>query len=695
MRALFVSNDGGSRDRWIAHATLSLTVNAATAASAREALTHLSQELVDVAIVGPTLDDGTRDDLLDELRARHATLPVIAIGRAGELPPLEALTFGAIEVLADDDSPRLGATMLRAIRDAGLGRALRAAHDELQGVLTMSDRHSSLLSHAPALLWSTDESLTLRGVEGADAGHGAIGLPIEEWDAAADAADRARVIGAHRDALAGATSTMRVNWLGRLRYVTVSPVYEDNRIAGTAGAALAIAPNDGYVALSGSDHDAVTDLPQRAVFEQRVSAALRACQGSGDRAAVFFIDVDRFKTVNDLGGHAAGDTVLRAIAHRLHRTIGDRDAIARFSADEFVVLAVGLDDPMRADTLGAALLAAFEMPFTYGALQFHLTASIGLSVAPDDADHPGRLIANAEAASFDAKRMGRNVVRRYIPSMLATPSERHQLQRELLHAIERGQLELLYQPVYDVVTGGMVSVEALVRWRHPTLGMIVPDRFIPMAEESGLIAGIGEWVIARVCAQIRSWLDAGLQDVRVSLNVSARQLDRLALNRFIAEAIRINRIEPSMLEIEVTETSIMRDVYGATILLGELRSMGLRVAIDDFGAGFTSLSFLRDLPIDNLKIDRSFVRDVATGKFDGAVVRAVVGLARSLGLRTIAEGVENHAQMNALRELRCDAVQGFLLSMPLPPDQCATLFGRKVAYGSSGGGFGFSSAIAM
>jgi EAL domain-containing protein (putative c-di-GMP-specific phosphodiesterase class I) len=186
-------------------------------------------------------------------------------------------------------------------------------------------------------------------------------------------------------------------------------------------------------------------------------------------------------------------------------------------------------------------------------------------------------------------------------------------------------------------------------------------------------------VISRVCEQIRPWVDAGIADVRVSLNVSARQLDRLALHRFIGDAIRINGIDPSTLEIEVTETSILRDVYGATLLLRELRSMGLRVAIDDFGAGFTSLAFLRDLPVDNLKIDRSFVRDIATGNFDGAVVRAVVGLARSLGLRTIAEGVEDHAQMDMLRELRCDAVQGFLFSMPLPAADCATLFRQKIA----------------
>ncbi len=679
VRVLFVSDDAVRCDHWIEQTSQTLTINAAVAGSTREALIHLSEEVVNVIVVGSTIEDGTRDELLAELSARHMTIPVIAIGAPGLTAPLDALDLGAIEALADHETARLGGTMLRAMRDADLGRALRNAHDELQGVLKISDRHSTLLTNAPALIWSTDDSLLLSGVEGAEAGSIVVGLPVGDWDRNASAADRARVVDAHRDALGGATTTIRVHWRGRLRYLTVSPVYQGSRVAGTAGAALAVAATHADISTTTSHHDAVTDLPNRVMFEHRVTAVLRDCEATHERAAVFFIDVDRFKSVNDLGGHAAGDTVLRAIAHRLRRVVGEQDAVARFSADEFVVLAVGLTDPSEAESIAAALLATFEAPFTYGEHQFHLTASIGASVGPDDADHAERLIAHAEAAAFEAKRMGRNVVKRYLPAMIATPSERHLLHRELMHAIERRQLELVYQPVTDILSGQVVSVEALLRWRHPTLGLIVPDRFIPMAEESGLISSIGEWVITRVCEQIREWVDAGIPGVRVSLNVSARQLDRLALHRFIGDAIATTGIDPSTLEIEVTETSILRDVYGATLLLRELRGMGLRVAIDDFGAGYTSLAFLRDLPVDNLKIDRSFVRDVATGAFDGAVVSAVVGLARSLGLRTIAEGVEDHAQMDVLRELRCDAVQGFLFSMPLPAAECASLFGKKIA----------------
>ena len=679
IRALFISNDSQRRDRWIQHAGVSLTLNNAVAASQGEALIHLREEPVDIVVLGERLNDGTRNELLAELRVRNGDLPILAIGEPGELAPLDALEHGAFEALADDETPRLGAMIVRALRDADLSRALRAAHDELHGVLAASDQHASLLTNAPALIWSTDDALVLRGIEGAGAASEPIGLTVGEWDTSANVTDRTRVVDAHRDALGGATTTIRAHWLGRLRYLTVTPVYDGDRIAGTSGAALAIAAGDANISEVTSHHDPVTDLPNRSLFEQRVKQALHDTESRGTRSAILFVDIDRFKSVNDLGGHAAGDTVLRAIAHRLRRTIGEQDAIARFSADEFVVLAVDIDDPTRGEALANELLATFATPFRYGEHEFHLTASIGISIAPDDGDDAERLIAHAEAASFDAKRMGRNVVRRYVPAMLATPSERHVLQRELLHAIDRGQLELLYQPVYDVASEKIVSAEALVRWRHPTLGMIVPDRFIPMAEETGLIGGIGEWVISRVCEQVRAWSDAGIPDVRVSLNVSARQLDRLALHRFIADAVSFSGIAASTLEIEVTETSILRDVYRATLMLRELRAMGLRVAIDDFGAGFTSLSFLRNLPIDNLKIDKSFVRDVATGAFDGAVVRAVVGLARALGLRTVAEGVEDHAQMDVLRELRCDSVQGFLFSMPLPAAECESLFRRKIA----------------
>jgi diguanylate cyclase (GGDEF)-like protein len=642
----------------------------------REALAHLAEEQVDVVVLGTTVDDGMPLDVLVELNQRHASLPIIAIADSAALASL-LWERGAFDVLFADETPRLGLTILRAVRDAGLSRALRSAHDELHGVLVASDRHLDLLSNAPALLWSTDEMLIVRNSDGGEVANDAAGTPLASWDERASDAARSTIVDAHRRALAGETVTVQAVWFGAPRYIAVGPVRDGaGRVRGTAGAAVACGDISPVVA---REVETSGDFAPRSIVEHRVSAALRDAAVTGARVAVFFVDVDRFKTVNDLGGHAAGDAVLRSIADRLRTVVGSRGTIARYNADAFVVVCTGLLDPAQGTTISEAILASFARPFPYGEHDFHLTASVGVSFSPDDADDAERLIANAEAAVREAKRRGRNLASRYVPSILATPTDRHRLQRELSHAIEREQLLVAYQPVYDVRTGRVVSAEALVRWNHPTLGTIVPDRFIPMAEESGLIDSIGEWMIVRVCEQIRRWVDAGIPDVHVSVNVSARQLDRRGLLKFIGAAIAAERIAPSSLEIEVTETSIMRDVYAATIVLRDLRSMGVRVAIDDFGAGYTSLGFLRDLPIDDLKIDRSFVRDVALGGFDGAVVRAVVMLARELGVRTIAEGVEDAAQMEALRALQCDAVQGFYFSPPLPADDCTPVLRDLIA----------------
>ena len=675
VRGLFVASGTQRRDIWIARAGLSVALNAAVVTTVRAALAHLAQEPVDVVVVGSTVDEGAPVDVLLELSARHPTLPIVAIAADARAATL-MLEQGAFDVLLDEETPRLGVTLRRAVHDVELGRALRNAHDQLHDVLSASDRHLHLLANAPAMLWSTDDALVIRSIEGAGADPRTVGRAVPAWDDRATDAACTRMVDAHRRALAGETTTIHVEWLGCARYVTIAPVRTAGRVTGTAGAALPSGADTTTIAML---VEPVSDVGERQRFEARVRSALRDADPGGQRVAVFFIDVDRFKSVNDLAGHAAGDAVLRSIAERLERVIGARDAFVRFSADAFVAVCGGLGDPAEGDAIGAAILASFAHPFTYGEHEFHLTASVGVSFSPDDADAAERLIANAEGAVREAKRLGRNVAVRYVPTLLATPTDRHRLQRELSHAVERGQLDVFYQPVFDLLNGNVISAEALVRWRHPTLGLIVPDRFIPMAEESGLIDSIGEWVIASVCDQIRRWEDAGIPDVRVSVNVSARQLDRSGLLGYIRAAIATSGICPSSLEIEVTETSIMRDVYAAKFVLLELRAMGVRVAIDDFGAGYTSLAFLRDLPIDDLKIDRSFVDGVARGGFDGAVIRAVVMIARELGVRTIAEGVEDAEQIEALRNLCCDAVQGFFFASPMTAADCTPVLARLIA----------------
>jgi diguanylate cyclase (GGDEF)-like protein len=431
------------------------------------------------------------------------------------------------------------------------------------------------------------------------------------------------------------------------------------------------------------ERDPVTGLPQRTAFERYAQCALRECERDGCALAVLFLDVDRFRIINELGDHAAGDTVLREVAARLHDALPDA-YVARFGGDEFVLLQKEYE-PEAARAAAAAAIAVFGMPFWVSGKSVFLTASVGVASAPDHAVDVAALIGNAEAAVFEAKRLGRNMVRWYRSSGSTSSLERVLTRRDLHGAIERNEFELYYQPMYDVETRAIAGVEALLRWRHPVHGLMLPDRFIPVAEEFGLIEEIGAWAMDRAIAQVREWADIGIPAVRVSVNVSARQLDGDALPALVQRLLAKYEVAASCLEIEITESSIMRDVPAALRLLHALRALGVRVSIDDFGTGYTSLAFLKRFPVDVLKIDRSFVADVADGVFDGALVRAVTTLARGLGVRTVAEGVEKEAQFDRLRALDCDVVQGFLLCHPLPVAACTPLLGAANPIGRVGG----------
>jgi diguanylate cyclase (GGDEF)-like protein len=423
------------------------------------------------------------------------------------------------------------------------------------------------------------------------------------------------------------------------------------------------------------ERDPVTGLPQRAAFERRAQGKLAECEHDGKSLAVLFVDVDHFRVINDLVDHNAGDTVLREIAARLHAALPDAYA-GRFGGDEFVLMHCE-DAPGEALRAADAAVAVFAEPFIVAGKPVYLTASVGVASAPQDAPDAGTLIATAEAAVFEAKRYGRNTVRRYRAPDSTSSRERMLTRRDLHGAIEREELELYYQPMYELGSRAIRGVEALLRWRHPAHGLLLPDRFIPIAEQFGLIEELGAWVIDRALAQMREWADAGIPSMRVSVNVSARQLNGDALPALVRTLLAKYRIAASCLEIEVTESSIMQDVQAALRLLHALRSLGVRVSIDDFGTGYTSLGFLKRFPVDVLKIDRTFVADVADGGFDGAVIRAVTTLARGLGVETVAEGVEREDQLDRLRALECDVVQGFLLCRPLPVAACTPLLAAR------------------
>jgi len=358
--------------------------------------------------------------------------------------------------------------------------------------------------------------------------------------------------------------------------------------------------------------------------------------------------------------------VLRVLAYRLRRATGESDTVARFGGDKFVIAYPEVSAAPQARARAEAVLESVRPPIVIGDHQFSLTASIGISVFPDDASDVAMLISTSEAAMYEAKRMGRNNARFYVPNMVSSPTERLALLRDLRHAIDCDQLELYYQPMYSVETRAIMGVEALIRWRHPDRGLLLPERFIPLAEESGMIERIGEWVIAQACDQVRAWNDIGIPHVRVSVNVSARQLDDDTLRDLIYKHILRTNISARALEIEITESSIMRDVPAAIRLLCDLKELGLKVSIDDFGTGYTSLAAIPYLPLDEIKVDMAFVKRSTTSAADEAIVRCVHELAHRLGLVTVAEGVEDGAIQRLMVEIGFDLLQGFHLAKPLP-----------------------------
>jgi diguanylate cyclase (GGDEF)-like protein/PAS domain S-box-containing protein len=418
-------------------------------------------------------------------------------------------------------------------------------------------------------------------------------------------------------------------------------------------------------------HDFLTDLPNRMLLNDRIAQAISRAQRAGSQVAVMFLDLDRFKNVNDSLGHSVGDELLREVARRLRACVRASDTVSRLGGDEFVVLMPEVRDANDAAVAAQKVLEAVGRPYSIGGHELVSTPSVGVSVYPSDGNDVETLLRNADAAMYHAKELGRNNYQFFTQDMNARATERLSLERSLRRALERGELRLYYQPQYEVASGRIVGVEALIRWEHPELGLVPPARFMPFAEETGLILPIGEWVLQEACRTNRAWQAAGLRAVRVAVNISALQFRQANFLETVQRALADSGLDPRYLELEVTESVIMHDAERVTRSLSQLKSMGLELAIDDFGTGYSSLSYLKRFPLDRLKIDRSFVRDITEDRDDAAITAAIIALTRTLGVKSIAEGVETREQLEFLRAQGCDEVQGYLLSMPLAPEACA------------------------
>jgi len=421
-------------------------------------------------------------------------------------------------------------------------------------------------------------------------------------------------------------------------------------------------------------YDALTGLPNRSLLQDRLAQAMASARRRGEKVALLFLDLDRFKTINDSLGHTAGDLLLKEFAERLKKWAREQDTVARLGGDEFVVVLTAVKDVAGAAVAADRLMKTMSTEFTVQGHLLSVTCSLGISVFPDHGRDGEALIKNADAAMYCAKENGRNNFQFFTQEMNSRAVERLTLESSLRLALERKELFLVYQPQWDVATGKITGAEALLRWQHPRLGLVPPDKFIPIAENSGLIMPIGEWVLKTACAQAREWQDQGLPPLPVAVNVSAVQFRQESFPALIRRVLLETGLPAQYLELELTESLLLSSADVTLSVLQELKEMGVNLSIDDFGTGYSSLNYLKHLPVYKLKIDRSFVRDITLDPDDAAITGTIISMAKSLNLKVIAEGVENAEQMLFLQEHDCDEVQGYYLSRPLAVDD----FSRKV-----------------
>jgi diguanylate cyclase (GGDEF)-like protein/PAS domain S-box-containing protein len=429
-----------------------------------------------------------------------------------------------------------------------------------------------------------------------------------------------------------------------------------------------------------AQHDSLTDLPNRMLLNDRLQQAITMAKRHGYRIAVLFMDLDRFKHINDSLGHVVGDQLLQAVALRLERCVRESDTVGRQGGDEFVVVLSELEAAENAGISAAKLLAALTLPYHIGPHDISVPVSIGVSIYPDDGDNAETLISNADTAMYHAKENGRNNYQFFKQEMNIRASERQFIEGGLRGALERKEFSLHYQPKIDLGTGAVTGVEALLRWKHPERGFIPPAQFIPIAEDTGLILPIGQWVLREACRQSRAWLDSGFAPVPMAVNISAVEFRSKDFVDSVRAILKESRLDPQCLELELTESVLMKHAESTVSMLKALKEIGVQLTVDDFGTGYSSLSYLRQFPVDSLKVDQSFVHEISSHKDDAAIVSAVISMGNSLKKRVIAEGVETREQLDFLTAEGCEEAQGYYFNRPMVADQFAKLLEAGVSH---------------
>lgn len=460
--------------------------------------------------------------------------------------------------------------------------------------------------------------------------------------------------------------------------ISVEPLFDDGgNISGITCAATDISAlrHSESLATFALHHDTLTGLPNRTLFRDRLQQALVLAQREcGQYLAVIHFGIDQFKTINQCFGHTVGDQLLLEVSARMAGVMYDIDTVSRVGGDEFLILVHNIQNSQDATSIVKKVMQSLQQPFPVSGQDIFLSASIGIAVYPNDGDTADNLLKNADTAMHRAKEdIGRGNYQFFCADMNFRAMQKLTLEGDLRHALEREAFHLHYQPQVDIRSNTVIGVEALLRWTHPERGAIPPTEFIPAAESSGLIGPLGDWVLQTACRQHRAWLEAGLTPVRIAVNLSALQFLHGDLAGKIAHVLAMNDMDPACLELELTESMLMHDVENTISTLCQLKQMGVRLSIDDFGTGYSSLSYLKRFPLDILKIDRSFVSDIGTDSDNGEIARTIIAVAHALGLEVVAEGVETQQQLDFMHAAKCDLVQGYFFSKPLPPAECARL----------------------
>jgi diguanylate cyclase (GGDEF)-like protein/PAS domain S-box-containing protein len=657
--------------------------------SMREAEAHLSAHGVDIILLDLGLPDSQGLDAVRRARAAAPRVPLVVLtGLEDESVAAQALQQGAQDYLVKGqiDARSLVRSLRYAIERNNLEEALSAEKDRAEATLncigdavvcTDNSGHITFLNMVAQKLtgWSMLEA---RGCPLGAVFRTLDTLHSETTESTAEHA----ILQVRAVHMPPSCTLIRRDGMQIPIEESIAPIRSREGVAaGTVivfrdvSSAKAMAQEIAHTA----EHDVLTGLPNRMLLNDRVSRAIAAAKRHVKQVAVLVLDVDGFKHINDSLGHPVGDQLLQSIAQRILECARPVDTVSRQGGDEFVVLISELTHPRAASLMAGHMLRAVAEPHVIGAHQLHVTASIGVSVYPDDGVNAETLIKNADTAMYQAKENGRRRYQFFTASMNVRAVKRQSIEEGLRRALERQEFELHYQPKINLKKGVITGAEALIRWPRPAGGWISPAEFIPVAEDCALIVPIGRWVLRQACDQARAWLDAGLPATPMAVNVSAMEFQNEGFLQGLLEVVKESGWDPRLLELELTESVLMKHVEATIELLQVLRQSGVRVALDDLGTGYSSLSYLRRFPIDSLKIDRSFIQQIASGPADAAIVTAVISMARSLELRVVAEGVETLQELQFLQARECDEVQGYYFSQPLPAAKFASLLASGIA----------------